>query len=352
MYRLGHEWRRSRILPPEEETEEDEEDPELTETQVFSSQNSRKRLAPAAWTRIRVPASCSPANPPVGKQYWPNSKDPDHYTGTARQKRIANSSGVHLEKKVDLPAWTRLRQTQHPAGHYESDKIKAALVANQLLQQSIQLMITDIEHGLQSTVEYQDRLIYLTGKYRPPLCETSCDVFQRPALEYRRDDLDGEQKQNDLRGSLNTQHSFNSRLQSFWHQKYFRGAPRPLVGSFSEITCHQTAKGFHLQKGVGQLPWAQLRTSVPLNFRNTKPWTVNDDKKLKQGVQHCFRSARGLVQEQITLAEVAGIGLARLKDLLEPSNGLVSVMNANQTVTWDELVGPFSLRFLARILAS
>ena len=69
-------------------------------------------------------------------------------------------------------------------------------------------------------------------------------------------------------------------------------------------------------------------------------------------VQHCFRSARGLVQEQITLAEVAGIGLARLKDLLEPSNGLVSVMNANQTVTWDELVGPFSLRFLARILAS
>ena len=155
-----------------------------------------------------------------------------------------------------------------------------------------------------------------------------------------------------MRGSLNTQHSFNSRLQSFWHQKYFRGAPRPLVGSFSEITCHQTAKGFHLQKGVGQLPWAQLRTSVPLNFRNTKPWTVNDDKKLKQGVQHCFRSARGLVQEQITLAEVAGIGLARLKDLLEPSNGLVSVMNANQTVTWDELVGPFSLRFLARILAS
>ena len=59
-------------------------------------------------------------------------------------------------------------------------------------------MITDIEHGLQSTVEYQDRLIYLTGKYRPPLCETSCDVFQRPALEYRRDDLNGEQKQNDI----------------------------------------------------------------------------------------------------------------------------------------------------------
>ena len=124
------------------------------------------------------------------------------------------------------------------------------------------------------------------------------------------------------------------------------------MGSFSEITCHQTAKGFHLQKGVEQSPWAQLRTSVQLNFRNTKPWTVNADKKLKQGVQRCFQSARGLVQEQITLAEVAGIGLARLKDLLEPSNGLVSVMNANQTVTWDELVGPFSLRFLARILAS
>ena len=182
MYRLGHEWRRSRILPPEEETEEDEEDPELTETQVFSSQNSRKRLAPAAWTRIGAPASCSPAIPPVGKQYWPNSKDPAHYTGTARQKRIANSSGVQLEKKVDLPAWTRLRQTQHPAGHNESENIKAALVANQLLQQSIQLMITEIEHGLQSTVKYQDGLIHLTGKYRPPLCET-CLLYTSDAAD-------------------------------------------------------------------------------------------------------------------------------------------------------------------------
>ena len=54
-----------------------------------------------------------------------------------------------------------------------------------------------------------------------------------------------------------------------------------------------------------------------------------------------------------TLAEAAQITLA---DLLESRAFapyvLVSVMNANQTVTWDELVGPFSLRFLARILAS
>ena len=58
------------------------------------------------------------------------------------------------------------------------------------------------------------------------------------------------------------------------------------------------------------------------------------------------------VAGHVTAVEIDSTLVGILKDLLEPSNGLVSVMNANQTVTWDELVGPFSLRFLARILAS
>jgi len=328
IYRLHHEWWQSRPLYPEDENEEDEEVAELVEAQVFPSQNSRKRLFSAAGPRESMSASRCPRASPPGKRYRPDSKDCEHHGAT--QQKLAIYAGKQLDKKVVLPAW--VRQTKLSAGENDNKLVTAALVANQLLQQSIALMIADIESRMQGTNEYPGRCGSFTY-------ESSHDMLWTPAVDFCDDD-DPSDAQTDLCETLNLQRAFDFRLQSFLHTKYFKETLHTV--SPSEIASRQLWSDSHHPNGVTGSPWARLRTHAPLNFRKIRPWTANDDKQLKQGVHCYYHSARLLHHEHVTLAEVAGVGLARLEDLLKPSKFLMSAMNDTGNILWEELVGAVS----------
>lgn len=160
-----------------------------------------------------------------------------------------------------------------------------------------------------------------------------------PAVDFCDDD-DPSDAQTDLCETLNLQRAFDFRLQSFLHTKYFKETLHTV--SPSEIASRQLWSDSHHPNGVTGSPWARLRTHAPLNFRKIRPWTANDDKQLKQGVHCYYHSARLLHHEHVTLAEVAGVGLARLEDLLKPSKFLMSAMNDTGNILWEELVGAVS----------
>jgi hypothetical protein len=75
---------------------------------------------------------------------------------------------------------------------------------------------------------------------------------------------------------------------------------------------------------------------VPSTFGH-KPWSAEDDARLRRGVHHFTQQARVFSRERMTLAEVAGVGASSLEALLDDAGGLASIDADADAIDWTEV---------------
>jgi myb proto-oncogene protein len=96
--------------------------------------------------------------------------------------------------------------------------------------------------------------------------------------------------------------------------------------------------GPRLNRDAARVAWREIRAAVPVSFEaEHKPWTEEDDARLRRGVHHYTQQARVFSRERLTLAEVAGVGAASLEALLDDAGGLASVDADADAIDWAEV---------------
>jgi len=245
-----------------------------------------------------------------------------------------------------LPAWARPPlQRALGAPDVREDDVFEALAANRALQRRVRAVIREVEADLANNAaaraELLDALRATRGSNatragdgsarsdRPTAfdvnggdhaCFTECLNAMRPGRSYFR-----------VRGEKNAERRGASDRD--------RDRPGASFGGETERATDDDAtdaRGPRLNRDASRRAWREIRTAVPSTFGH-KPWSAEDDARLRRGVHHFTQQARVFSRERMTLAEVAGVGASSLEALLDDAGGLASIDADADAIDWAEV---------------
>ena len=102
-----------------------------------------------------------------------------------------------------------------------------------------------------------------------------------------------------------TYHTYQDELAGMKPGTYFR--PKVFGGTVrDEKSSRQNASdkdGPPPNRDASRPEWVKIRTAVPVTFKDWKPWSTEDDVRLKTGVHHFTQRARIFSREKMTLSE-------------------------------------------------
>ena len=236
-----------------------------------------------------------------------------------------------------LPAWARpplQRALASPA--VRDDDVADALTANRALQRRVRAVIREVEADLAANAEARAEL---------------ADAMR--ARRGKRGSRNG--FGNDANGG---DHDYFAEVLCAMRpgRSYFRVLPsgagrrekRARKTAFAADANERPADrlrleteedgGPRLNRDAARVAWREIRAAVPVSFEaEHKPWTEEDDARLRRGVHHYTQQARVFSRERLTLAEVAGVGAASLEALLDDAGGLASVDADADAIDWAEV---------------
>ena len=245
-----------------------------------------------------------------------------------------------------LPAWARPPlQRALGAPDVREDDVFEALAANRALQRRVRAVIREVEADLANNAAARAELLdalratrgsnatragYGSARSDRPTafdvnggdhaCFTECLNAMRPGRSYFR--VSGE-KNAERRGASDRD----------------RDRPGASFGGETECATDDDAAnrvGPRLNRDASRRAWREIRTAVPSTFGH-KPWSAEDDARLRRGVHHFTQQARVFSRELMTLAEVAGVGASSLEALLDYAGGLASIDADADAIDWTEV---------------
>ena len=253
---------------------------------------------------------------------------------TARDGQKHNSSSAPPASGFGagaLPAWARpplQRALASPA--VRDDDVADALTANRALQRRVRAVIREVEADLAANAEARAELA--------------------DALRARRGKRGAGGFGNDANGG---DHDYFAEVLCAMRpgRSYFRVLPsgagrekRRKTAFAADATVAadrletEEDGGPRLNRDAARVAWREIRAAVPVSFEaEHKPWTEEDDARLRRGVHHYTQQARVFSRERLTLAEVAGVGAASLEALLDDAGGLASVDADADAIDWAEV---------------
>ena len=229
-----------------------------------------------------------------------------------------------------LPAWARpplQRALASPA--VRDDDVADALTANRALQRRVRAVIREVEADLAANAEARAELA--------------------DALRARRGKRGAGGFGNDANGG---DHDYFAEVLCAMrpNRSYFRVLPgagrekrrKTAFAADANVAADRLETeedgGPRLNRDAARVAWREIRAAVPVSFEaEHKPWTEEDDARLRRGVHHYTQQARVFSRERLTLAEVAGVGAASLEALLDDAGGLASVDADADAIDWAEV---------------
>ena len=196
-----------------------------------------------------------------------------------------------------LPSWARPPLQRALAGDsVTEDDVADALRANWQLQKSVRKVIEEVEGNL--------------------IANSECVFELRDALRLRRAAArDGAGFFGNGKGRFGgnghgtgidqTYHTYQDELAGMKPGTYFR--PKVFGGTVrDEKSSRRNASdkdGPPPNRDASRPEWVKIRTAVPVTFKDWKPWSTEDDVRLKTGVHHFTQRARIFSREKMTLSE-------------------------------------------------
>lgn len=307
----------------DDEDDEDEEDEDEDEDEDETLTNKRKTSKNRSDRYVPAPAPGSGSRALRAYQSGRGRDAPDGGLNGAAQLSLARKTNAGNFTSGALPSWAKppLQRALASDTVNEND-VAAALAANRDLQRSVRKVIEEVEAHLvvngESVVELRD------------------------ALRVKKSHASGFGVNNSGNTKDNDPHeTYHDVLTQMRPGKYF--TPKVFGGGSGESqgANQRSKKESHAEpKNADALrpAWVKIRQNVPVTFRDWKPWSPEDDLKLRRGVHHFTQQARIFSREKMTLSEISGAGTSSLEDLLDKSNGFNGIVADANAIDWSEVV--------------
>ena len=234
-----------------------------------------------------------------------------------------------------LPAWARPPRIARAlaAPDVREDDVFEALAANRALQRRVRAVIREVEADLAANAAARAELLDALRAKARDFSKGAGDGFS-----FSKTRSDGPTAF-DANGGNHA--CFAECLNAMRPgRSYFRvrgGAERRSASDRDpDPKKDEAARGPRLNRDAARRAWREIRTAVPSTFGH-KPWSAEDDARLRRGVHHFTQQARVFSRERMTLAEVAGVGASSLEALLDDAGGLASIDADADAIDWAEV---------------